>query len=172
MSAALACLHHALTDLLQVAPGTERIFEASAIPSQSHPTAVYHLQLLRCIVPLASLRSSRLMHLYASIMFASSQWIPCAAESAKISAQKKTESALQALRTNADDANAKLADLHRRMEEAQNEVKALLQKGQKEKAKLVLRKKKMLEKQTMGVQNVRLCCAGNNVYSWDATSLY
>lgn len=73
--------------------------------------------------------------------------------SSKEAAQKKTENALQALRGNAEDCNAKLADLHRRMDEAQNEVKALMQKGQKEKAKLALRRKKMIEKQTMAVQN-------------------
>ena len=78
----------------------------------------------------------------------------CAAASSKDAAQKKTENALQALRGNAEDCNAKLTDLYRRMDEAQNEVKALMQKGQKEKAKLVLRRKKMIEKQTMAVQNV------------------
>ena len=78
----------------------------------------------------------------------------CGAGSSKEAAQKKTEAALQALRGNAEDCNAKLADLNRRMDEAQAEVKALMQKGQKEKAKLALRRKKMIEKQTMAVQNV------------------
>ena len=55
---------------------------------------------------------------------------------------------------NAEDNEAKLADLHRRIDKEQNEVKGLLQKGQKEKAKLVLRRKKMLEKQMLAVQNV------------------
>jgi predicted nucleic acid-binding Zn-ribbon protein len=78
-----------------------------------------------------------------------------ASEVAKASAQKKTEGALQTLQANQQDCEKKLADLHRRMEEATDEVKALLQKGQKEKAKLVLRRKKMLEKQATAVQNVR-----------------
>lgn len=78
-----------------------------------------------------------------------------AAESAKASAQKRTEGALQSLREKAQDSDAKLADLQRRMDESQNEVKALMQKGQKEKAKMVLRRKKMIEKQALAVQNVR-----------------
>jgi hypothetical protein len=89
-------------------------------------------------------------------------------EQSKVGAQKKTEAALQALRSNQQDCEAKLADIHRRMDDTQNEVKALLQKGQKEKAKLVLRRKKMLEKQAMAVQNVSpkhpsTCCSCQQV---------
>eukprot|EP00892_Ulva_mutabilis_P000070 jgi/Ulvmu1/10063/UM006_0010.1 len=72
---------------------------------------------------------------------------------AKINAQQKTESALQDLKSKQRDCETKLTDLQRRIDDTTNEVKGLLQKGQREKAKLVLRRKNMLEKQVTSVQN-------------------
>lgn len=77
------------------------------------------------------------------------------AGAAKVNAQKKTETALQDLKSKQRDCETKLTDLQRRIDDTTNEVKALLQKGQREKAKLVLRRKNMLEKQVTSVQNVR-----------------
>lgn len=76
------------------------------------------------------------------------------AGAAKVNAQKKTEAALQDLKTKQRDCETKLTDLQRRIDDTTDEVKALLQKGQREKAKLVLRRKNMLEKQVTSVQNV------------------
>ena len=72
-----------------------------------------------------------------------------------MSAEKKAEGALQTLHATAQDTEAKLLDLHRRMGEIDKEVKGFLQKGQRERAKVALRKKKVLEKQATAVQNVR-----------------
>lgn len=74
---------------------------------------------------------------------------------AKVNAQKKTESALHDLKEKQRDCELKLTDLQRRIDDTTNEVKGFLQKGQREKAKLVLRRKNMLEKQVTSVQNVR-----------------
>jgi hypothetical protein len=65
-----------------------------------------------------------------------------------------TESALNLLHASHQDATLKVQDLQRRTEEVEKEVKALLQKGQKERAKIALRRKKVLERQVQAVQNV------------------
>lgn len=70
-----------------------------------------------------------------------------------MNAQKKTEDALHELKSKQRDCELKLTDLQRRMDDTTEEVKALLQKGQREKAKLVLRRKTLLGKQVTSVQN-------------------
>lgn len=75
-------------------------------------------------------------------------------EAAKLNAQKKTENALHDLKAKQRDCELKLTDLQRRIDDTTEEVKALLQKGQRDKAKLVLRKKTLLGKQVTSVQNV------------------
>ena len=68
-----------------------------------------------------------------------------------------------------DFCTKKLAELQRQTDLRQTEIKDCLTKGQKDKAKLVLKRKKIIEKQMVAVQNVRACtvsarvlCAGEN----------
>jgi hypothetical protein len=63
---------------------------------------------------------------------------------------------LATLHATAQDTEAKLVDIHRKIGEVDAEVKAYLQKGQRERAKVALRRKKVLEKQVISVQNVRV----------------
>jgi peptidoglycan hydrolase CwlO-like protein len=69
-------------------------------------------------------------------------------------AAKQTEGALQVLHASHQDASAKIVDLQRRIDDVDKEVKAYMQKGQRERAKVALRRKKVLEKQAQAVQNV------------------
>lgn len=77
--------------------------------------------------------------------------------SKKAQAGKASESALESLQATYQDTDAKLVEIHRKMDLVDKEVKDLLQKGQRERAKVALRRKKVLEKQAASVQNVRCC---------------
>lgn len=57
-----------------------------------------------------------------------------------------------------DFCTKKLAELQRQTDLRQGEIKDCLAKGQKDKAKLVLKRKKIIEKQMVAVQNVRAPC--------------
>ena len=70
---------------------------------------------------------------------------------------KHPQTALQALHASAQDTEAKLVDVRRRIDEVDKEVKAFSQKGQRKRAKVALRRKKVLEKQATSVQNVCHC---------------
>ena len=77
------------------------------------------------------------------------------ADKLKRGAEDKTSEAIRTLNEKHDFCGKKLAELQRQVDLRQNEIKELLGKGQKEKAKTVLKRKKILEKQMEAVSNVR-----------------
>jgi hypothetical protein len=78
------------------------------------------------------------------------------AEKLKRNAEEKTSEAMRLLNEKSEFAGKKLQELQRQADLRQGEIKDCLAKGQKEKAKLILKRKKMIEKQMAAVQNVRL----------------
>lgn len=77
------------------------------------------------------------------------------AEKTKKRAEEKTGGAMNHLQEQYDFCTKKLAELQRQTDLRQGEIKDCLAKGQKDKAKLVLKRKKIIEKQMVAVQNVR-----------------
>jgi uncharacterized protein YydD (DUF2326 family) len=76
------------------------------------------------------------------------------AEKLKRNAEDKTSDAMRLLNEKYEFSGKKLQELQRQSDLRQAEIKDCLSKGQKEKAKLILKRKKMIEKQMLAVQNV------------------
>ena len=77
------------------------------------------------------------------------------ADKLKKSAEDKTGNAMKLLNEKHEFCTLKLAELERQADLRTNEIKACLAKGQKDKAKIILKRKKIIEKQMEAVRNVR-----------------
>jgi hypothetical protein len=91
------------------------------------------------------------------------------AEKLKRNAEDKTGEAMKLLNEKYEFCSMKLAELQRQCDLRTTEIKDAMTKGQKEKAKLILKRKKIIEKQMVAVQNVRTAllqfCAPASMYT-------
>jgi hypothetical protein len=81
--------------------------------------------------------------------------MPWPAEKIKKGADDKTGAAMKTLNEKYEFCNMKLAELQRQSDLRTAEIQDCLKKGQKERAKMILKRRKLLEGQIKATQNVR-----------------